>query len=88
MSGSVGASGGSSPGLPGELVHINDKAGDAHAAAHLLEFDSVHGRWKHAVSASATAIQVDSQAIGHSQACTPGADLLPTVAVGRTPTKP
>ena len=56
-----------------ELVHINDKAGDAATAAHLLEFDSVHGRWKHAVSASATAIQVDSQAIGYSQASDPAA---------------
>jgi glyceraldehyde 3-phosphate dehydrogenase len=61
-------------GRPGiELVHINDKAGDAATAAHLLEFDSVHGRWKHAVSASATAIQVDSQAIGYSQASDPAA---------------
>jgi glyceraldehyde 3-phosphate dehydrogenase len=65
-------------GRPGiELVHINDKAGDAHAAAHLLEFDSVHGRWPHAVRADASAtapgIQVDSQAIGYSQASDPAA---------------
>jgi len=59
------------PGI--ELVHVNDKAGDGATAAHLLEFDSVHGRWKHAVSASATAIQVDSQAIGYSQASDPAA---------------
>ncbi len=61
-------------GRPGiELVHINDKAGDAHAAAHLLEFDSVHGRWPHAVSAGGDAIQVDAQAIGYSQAGDPAA---------------
>jgi glyceraldehyde 3-phosphate dehydrogenase len=61
-------------GRPGiELVHINDKAGDPHAAAHLLEFDSVHGRWPHAVTASATGIQVDSEAIGCSQASDPAA---------------
>ena len=37
-------------GRPGiELVHVNDPAGDAHAAAHLLAFDSVHGRWHQAV---------------------------------------
>lgn len=61
-------------GRPGiELVHINDKAGDAHTAAHLLAFDSVHGRWQHSVSASATGIQVDSQAITYSQASDPAA---------------
>jgi glyceraldehyde 3-phosphate dehydrogenase len=59
-------------GRPGiELVHINDKAGDAATAAHLLEFDSVHGRWPHAVSAGGDAIQVDGQAIGYSQASNP-----------------
>ena len=28
-----------------EFVHINDPAGDAATFAHLLNFDSVHGRW-------------------------------------------
>jgi glyceraldehyde 3-phosphate dehydrogenase len=61
-------------GRPGmELVHINDRAGDAATAAHLLEFDSVHGRWPHAVSAGGDAIQVDAQAIGYSQAGDPAA---------------
>ena len=37
-------------GRPGiELVHVNDPAGDARTAAHLLEFDSVHGRWQQPV---------------------------------------
>jgi glyceraldehyde 3-phosphate dehydrogenase len=39
------------PGL--SVVHVNDPAGDAAAAAHLLEFDSVHGRWPQAVQADA-----------------------------------
>jgi glyceraldehyde 3-phosphate dehydrogenase len=39
-----------SPGV--EIVHVNDPAGDAHAAAHLLSFDSVHGRWQQAVQAN------------------------------------
>ena len=30
-----------------EFVHINDPAGDAATLAHLLTFDSVHGRWQH-----------------------------------------
>jgi glyceraldehyde 3-phosphate dehydrogenase len=37
-------------GRPGiELVHVNDAGGDAQTAAHLLAFDSVHGRWQQAV---------------------------------------
>ncbi|WP_163833779.1 ArsJ-associated glyceraldehyde-3-phosphate dehydrogenase [Spartinivicinus ruber] len=28
-----------------EFVHINDPAGDAATLAHLLNFDSIHGRW-------------------------------------------
>jgi glyceraldehyde 3-phosphate dehydrogenase len=28
-----------------EVVHINEIKGGAATAAHLLEFDSVHGRW-------------------------------------------
>ena len=28
-----------------DIVHVNDCAGDAAAAANLLQFDSVHGRW-------------------------------------------
>ncbi len=34
-----------------ELVHVNDPAGDAATAAHLLAFDSVHGRWQQTVQA-------------------------------------
>lgn len=30
-----------------EIVHINDPAADAATYAHLLNFDSVHGRWQH-----------------------------------------
>ena len=30
-----------------EFVRINDPAGDAHTLAHLIDFDSIHGRWHH-----------------------------------------
>ena len=30
-----------------EFIHVNDPAGDAKTHAHLLNFDSVHGRWNH-----------------------------------------
>jgi glyceraldehyde 3-phosphate dehydrogenase len=33
-----------------EFVQINDPAADAATFAHLLHFDSVHGRWHHTVS--------------------------------------
>ncbi len=41
------------PGL--EFVHINELKGDAETAAHLLMFDSVHGRWPHDVRGEAGA---------------------------------
>jgi glyceraldehyde 3-phosphate dehydrogenase len=48
-------------GRPGiEIVHVNDPAGDAPTAAHLLAFDSVHGRWQEAVQAN-TALSDTSQ---------------------------
>ena len=56
-----------------ELVHINERAGDAATAAHLLEFDSVHGRWNKAVAAGSGGLQVESQAISYSQASEPAA---------------
>ncbi|WP_216902297.1 ArsJ-associated glyceraldehyde-3-phosphate dehydrogenase [Synechococcus sp. CCY 9618] len=55
-------------GRPGmELVHVNDPAGDAAAAAHLLAFDSVHGRWPQAVEAGGTGFLVGHQRVGYSQ---------------------
>ena len=35
-----------------EFVHINEANGPVESAAHLLEFDSVHGRWPHAIGVS------------------------------------
>ncbi len=34
-----------------EFIQINDPAGDATTLAHLLTFDSVHGRWHHEATA-------------------------------------
>lgn len=36
-----------------EIVHINDPAGNAETLAHLMTFDSVHGRWQHEAKATA-----------------------------------
>ncbi|ENM3873572.1 ArsJ-associated glyceraldehyde-3-phosphate dehydrogenase [Vibrio cholerae] len=50
-----------------EFVKINDVAGDAATLAHLLEFDSVQGRWHHAVSSEADAILINGKRIRATQ---------------------
>ncbi|EMC3686441.1 ArsJ-associated glyceraldehyde-3-phosphate dehydrogenase [Vibrio cholerae] len=50
-----------------EFVQINDVAGDAATLAHLLEFDSVQGRWRHAVSSEADAILINGKRIRATQ---------------------
>ena len=46
-----------------EFVHINDPAGNAATLAHLLNFDSVHGRWQHEALASGEQIIVENATI-------------------------
>ncbi|MGL4604701.1 MAG: ArsJ-associated glyceraldehyde-3-phosphate dehydrogenase [Iodobacter sp.] len=46
-----------------EFVQINDPAGDAATLAHLLAFDSVHGRFAADIRAEGDAIVVDGQRI-------------------------
>jgi glyceraldehyde 3-phosphate dehydrogenase len=58
------------PGL--SFVHINEIAADAVTAAHLLEFDSVHGRWNKSIAASDQSIVVGGTPITLSSAATPG----------------
>lgn len=55
-----------------EFVHINEIAGGPAVAAHLLTFDSVHGRWKATVDSSDAALVVDGQRITFSNASSPG----------------
>ncbi len=43
------------------IVRINDPAGDAATLAHLLNFDSVHGRWSREAAAEGDALLVDGQ---------------------------
>ncbi|UAB70453.1 ArsJ-associated glyceraldehyde-3-phosphate dehydrogenase [Vibrio sp. SCSIO 43132] len=50
-----------------EFVHINDVAGNAETLGHLLEFDSVQGRWHHEVSVENTDIVIQGQRITTSQ---------------------
>lgn len=46
-----------------EFVHINDPAGDAATHAHLLNFDSVHGRWQYEACSDADDIVIAGQHI-------------------------
>lgn len=50
-----------------EFVHINDPAGDAATLAHLINFDSVHGRWQHDVQADGDFMQIGEQRITTSR---------------------
>ena len=56
-----------------EFAHVNEIAGDAGTAAHLLTFDSVHGRWAYDVTGERDALRVDGERIGYSAAAEPGA---------------
>jgi glyceraldehyde 3-phosphate dehydrogenase len=49
-----------------EIVHLNEIAGDSLTTAHLLEFDSVHGRWDRGLSHSPDAILLDDRKVTYS----------------------
>jgi glyceraldehyde 3-phosphate dehydrogenase len=55
-----------------EFVHINEVKGGPEAAAHLLMFDSIHGRWNHDVRPQANGIAIDGKAIGFTERAAPG----------------
>ncbi len=55
------------------LVHVNEPNADAATSAHLLEFDTVHGRLDAGVSCKDDTIIVDGSTITHSSHDTPGA---------------
>ena len=46
-----------------QFVQINDPAGDAATLAHLLAFDSVHGRWDRDIHADGEALVIEGQRI-------------------------
>jgi glyceraldehyde 3-phosphate dehydrogenase len=53
------------------FAHINETAGDADTAAHLLTFDSVHGRWPHDVRGEGGELVIDGASIGYSRSAEP-----------------
>jgi glyceraldehyde 3-phosphate dehydrogenase len=61
-------------GRPGiELVHVNDPGGDAHTAAHLLAFDSVHGRWEQAIQGNSRGFFVGTRPVSYTRETDPTA---------------
>jgi len=56
-----------------EFVHINETEGGPACAAHLLTFDSVHGRWQRQVEAAADAIRIDGTPLSFTSSAEPGA---------------
>ena len=49
-----------------EFVHLNEIGGDGVTSAHLLYFDSVHGRWNRDVRGEKDKVFVDGKTVGHS----------------------
>jgi len=50
-----------------EFVHINEVKGGTECAAHLLEFDSVHGRWSREIGFENDALLIDGKKVGFSE---------------------
>lgn len=56
-----------------DIVHVNELKGGAAATAHLLEFDSIHGRWHGSFGVEDDqAIIIDNKRSGFSAAAAPG----------------
>jgi glyceraldehyde 3-phosphate dehydrogenase len=54
------------------FAHVNEVAGDAGTAAHLLTFDSVHGRWSEDVRGNGDVLTVNGTELGYSYNADPG----------------
>ncbi len=56
-----------------DVVHLNEAKGGAAATAHLLEFDSVQGRWRAAIGAEGgRAVSVGNRRMGFTEHTRPG----------------
>jgi glyceraldehyde 3-phosphate dehydrogenase len=53
------------------FAHINELNGDATTAAHLLMFDSIHGRWSGSAEAGEGSLLLDGDRIAYSDATGP-----------------
>lgn len=55
-----------------EFVHVNELKGDAETAAHLLTFDSIHGRWERGTRADGDSLKIEGTSLGYTSAPEPG----------------
>jgi glyceraldehyde 3-phosphate dehydrogenase len=53
-------------------VHVNELHGDAATGAHLVTFDSVHGRWDRDAGGEGDALTVDGTTLGYTSHAAPG----------------
>ncbi|GGF68445.1 glyceraldehyde-3-phosphate dehydrogenase [Terasakiella brassicae] len=67
-----------------EFVHINEPKGGVECAAHLLQFDTVHGTWGDNISHTTNSLTIDGKSLSFSETTAPekmdwaamGVDLL------------
>lgn len=55
-----------------DVVHVNEIRGGVAATRHLLEFDSIHGRWHTSFDSDERGIAVGGRYIGFSENASPG----------------
>jgi glyceraldehyde 3-phosphate dehydrogenase len=55
-----------------DIAHVNEIKGDAGVTAHLLEFDSLHGRWRTEIGADGERLSIGDRHITFSGAASPG----------------
>jgi glyceraldehyde 3-phosphate dehydrogenase len=55
-----------------EFVHVNETKGDAAVAAHLLTFDSIHGKWEHDVRGEGGRLTIDGKPLAYTDRGPPG----------------
>jgi glyceraldehyde 3-phosphate dehydrogenase len=55
-----------------EFAHVNELKGDAETSAHLLTFDSVHGRWREDVRGAGDALLIGDERLAYSRHPSPG----------------
>jgi len=64
-----------------DVVHVNELKGGATTTAHLLDFGSIHGRWRERFDVEDNrALLIGNRRIGFSQAATP--DAIPWAELG------
>jgi len=57
-----------------DIVHVNEVKGGASTAAHLLEFDSLHGRWRTSIAAEGVgSLLLGDKRLGFTSEAEPGA---------------